>query len=288
MSAFDLVKGVSNLVSLPEVCVRINSMVDDPACSIAEMGKIISLDPSLTARLLKIANSSFYSFPARIETVSRAITIIGTRELRYLILATSAVRSFGRLENSLVDINTFWRHNIYTGLLARLLASHCRVLHTERLFVAGLLHDLGHLVMYHRIPELVKVMQSRAKEANIPMYQAERDVFNVDHGQVARELFRLWNLPASLQQVAEFHHEPSKAGDCALEASIVHIANALAEGADKSSHKTVDLTSIDDAAWRITGLSREIVDPLLQEARSQFVETLLLFFPAGQKTERSS
>lgn len=288
MAAFDLVKSVSNLISLPEVCVRINEMVDDPKSSVADMAKVISLDPALSARLLKIANSSFYSFPSRVETISRAATIIGTRELRFLVLATSAVRSFENLDSSLFDINSFWRHSIYTGLIARLLASHCRVLHSERLFVAGLLHDLGHLVMYHRIPELIKVMQYRAKQANIPMYIAERDVFDLDHGQVARELFKLWNLPASLQYIAEFHHEPSKAGDFTLDASIINIANALAEGADKSLPGTIDASLIDDTAWRMIGLSREIIDPLLQEARSQFVETLLLFFPTKQKAGRIS
>lgn len=287
MPAFDLVKGVSNLVSLPEVCVRINSMVDDPKCSVADMAGIISLDPSLTARLLKIANSSFYSFPARIETVSRAITIIGTRELRYLVLATSAVRSFDGLKSLQVDIQAFWRHSVYTGLLARLLASHCRVLHTERLFVAGLLHDLGRLVMCYRIPELVKVMEHRAKDANIVCVEAERDVFDVDHGQVGRELFKLWNLPISLQQVAEFHHEPSKAGDCILETSIVHIANALADEAEKPALNLAAAATIDPVAWRITGLSAEIVEPLLQEARCQLVETSLLFFPTTQKNERN-
>lgn len=274
-----LVQGVATLVSLPEVCIQVNDMVDDGRSSAADLAKVISQDPGLTTRLLKIANSTFYHFPSKIETVSRAITIIGTRELRFLVLAASAVRSFDRLPNDVMDMASFWRHSVYCGVIARILAARCNVLHSERLFVAGLLHDIGHLVMYNRIPDLVGVMKYYAVTHGEPMYAAERMVFDCDHGEIGQELMKAWGLPESLQEVAACHHEPERAKKFELEAAIVHIANALSHLAEMGSTNELDADPIDPAAWEMTRLSKDVIEPTLQEARAQFLEALLLFLP---------
>ena len=271
--------GVASLVSLPEVCIQVNGMVEDERSSAADIARVISQDPGLTARLLKIANSSFYRFPSKIETVSRAVTIIGTRELRFLVLAASAVRSFDRISNDDIDMASFWRHSVYCGVIARILAGRCRVLHSERLFVAGLLHDVGRLVMLSRIPDLVQVMHFRARQAAIPMYEAEREVFDTDHGEVGAELMKLWRLPASLQTAAAYHHEPQRAPEYALEASLVHIASVLAQLAELGSSNLQDAEPVSPFAWDLTHLTPDVVEAVLQEARAQFLETLLLFLP---------
>lgn len=277
--ATSLVTGVASLVSLPEVCIQVNGMVDDDRSSAGDIARVISQDPGLTARLLKIANSSFYGFPSRIETVSRAVTIIGTRELRFLVLAASAVRSFDRISSDAIDMASFWRHSVYCGVIARLLAGRCRVLHSERLFVAGLLHDVGRLVMISRIPDLVQVMHFRARQAQEPMFEAEREVFDTDHGEVGAELMKLWRLPASLQSAAAYHHEPQRAPDYALEAALIHIADGLAHLAELGSSNLQDVGPISTFAWELTQLSPAVVESVLQEARAQFLETLLLFLP---------
>jgi putative nucleotidyltransferase with HDIG domain len=279
MRAHNLVQGVSTLVSLPEVCMQVNDLVDDPNSSAAAIGKVISQDPGLTTRLLKIANSSFYHFPSKIETVSRAVTIIGTRELRFLVLATSSVRSFDNLPNDLVDMSAFWRHSVYTGVIARILAGHCNVLHKERLFVAGLLHDVGHLVMYNKIPELVRVMFHRVKVTGEPLYEAEREVFDTDHGEVGEALLKLWRLPQSLQEVVRHHHEPEKAEQFRLETAIVHMANSLAMLAEMGTTSLAEGPPVSDLAWQLTGVSPDQVESLLHDAREQFLEALLLFLP---------
>ena len=147
-----LVDGTVGLVSLPEISMKINEMVDDPKCSAAHIGKVIGKDAALTARLLKIVNSAFYRFPSRVETVSRAITIIGYRELRDLVFAATVSGIFERISNDLVNLDSFWRHGIYSGILSRIIANNCQVLHSERLFVAGLMHDIGQLIMSYKLP----------------------------------------------------------------------------------------------------------------------------------------
>lgn len=108
-----LVKGIVGLVSLPEVCIRISEMVNDPRYSASHIGKVISKDAALTARLLRIVNSAFYRFSAKVETVSRAITIVGNRELKDLVLAATIAGVFERISTDLINLDTFWRHGIY-------------------------------------------------------------------------------------------------------------------------------------------------------------------------------
>ena len=276
-----LVENVTELASLPEVCIRINEMVDDGKSSASDLANAIMQDTSLTGRLLKIVNSSFYRFPSKIDTVSRAVTIIGTRELRFLVLASSAVRSFDNLPNQVVDMAGYWRHSVYCGVIARMLAGQCHVLHKERLFVAGLLHDIGHLVMYHRIPDLVQVMHYRAKTANIPMYEAERDVYDTDYAEIGSELLHAWGLPDSLVEVVACHIEPKRADKNALDTAIVHIANKMATMAELGSYNADGILAIDPAAWEVTGLSSDMIEPTLQEARAQFLEALLMFLPGA-------
>src|SRR3569833_2554535 len=119
LSPRELVTGTIELASLPEVFLRVNEMIDSPRYTAADIGHVISRDPGLTARLLKLANSALYNFPSQIDTVSRAITIIGTRELRDLILATSVARIFKGLPNDLISMDFFWLHCVCCGLAAR-------------------------------------------------------------------------------------------------------------------------------------------------------------------------
>ena len=113
----ELVKNVGELVSLPDVCIRVNQMVDDPNASAVAFGEVISQDPGLTARLLRIANSAFYGFSQEIDTVSRAVTIIGLGKLRDLVLATSTVDVFDKIPNELLTMENFWRHSLSCALI---------------------------------------------------------------------------------------------------------------------------------------------------------------------------
>ena len=115
----ELVEDSRSLISLPEVYVRLRQVMDAPDSSMEDVAKVIALDPALTARLLRIANSALYNFPAQIETLSRAVNILGLRQVHDLVLATSVAKAFNGLPNELMDMKTFWYRSIYRGFLAR-------------------------------------------------------------------------------------------------------------------------------------------------------------------------
>jgi HD-like signal output (HDOD) protein len=275
----DLVKGMVKLVSLPHVCIRVNMMVDDPDFSITDIGAVISQDASLTARLLKIANSAFYGFPNKIETVSRAVTVLGTRELRDLIVGVSAVRTFAHIPVDLANMASFWRHSIYCGIVCRLLAARCSILHTERLFIAGLLHDLGQLIVFHKLPDFSRRALRRCELTGQPFYEVEREKLGFDHGDVGAELMKYWQLPQSLQESIKYHHNPNAAEQNPLEAAIVHLADIITHIAELELNREERIQRIDPFAWQITKLSEDVIDQVISESNPLLIDGLAMIMP---------
>lgn len=275
-TASTLVAKVGHLVSLPDVCIRLSELLQSPESTIGQIGEIILRDPNLAARLLRLVNSPAFALRARIDTVSRAITVLGTRELYGMVLAISAVRTFRSLPSALVNMDTFWRHSIYSALLARILARRCALLHPERLFIAALMHDMGSLVLYRLLPELAAELLLTAQGNEQVLCHAERDVLGFTHAELGGLLLAHWHMPETLSISVARHHEPAAAGDAGLEASIVHVADVLANDSGIGGHceATAGTEEFDPFAEALVGtLAAADRDAILSEASAQFVET---------------
>ena len=274
-----LVEGISELVSLPEACIRINEMVDDPTYSAEDIGKVISSDPGLTVRILKIANSPFYGFSTEVDTVSRAITVLGTVQLRDLVLASSACKTFDGIPNDLMSMDDFWYHSIFCGITARKLVNSCMLGRGEALFVAGLLHDVGQLILFNRCPLEAKKVLIRAKvtHSESELHLIEQQIIGFDHMDVGAVLTKQWKLPPCLQECVSFHHTPSKAIVFPQEVAIVHIAQAITNFAGKNSIEGHDIDEVEDGAWEIAGLSPEIVEETIKEVELEIPEVWAMF-----------
>ena len=274
-TAKDLISAVSDVVSLPETVLRVNEMVDDPRSSAADIGEVIRHDPELTTRLLRIANSPFYGFPSRIDSVPLAITVIGTHELRDLILATSVIQAFSDFPNELVSMETFWRHSLRCAVIARSLAAHLHEANIERYFTAGLLHDIGYLIIYREIPELAHQALAHSNQNRNIAHIVEQEIIGFDHGAVGGELLRQWNLPSTLSEAVEFHHAPRFAKQHSKEAAIIHIANYLANTMLARVGGDIEETeALEVSALKTAGLTPDILQAVLKQAEAQFNETL--------------
>lgn len=275
-----LVEGVAKLASLPEVCVRVNEMVDDPRCSAADIGKVISRDTALTAQLLRISNSAFFNFPSKVDTIARAITVIGERELRYLVLAMSAVRGFSQIPIELTNMASFWRHSVYCGAVARLLAQKCHVLHGERLFVAGLLHDVGLLVLMNRLPEQERMALEVARAGVISLADAEAQMYGgINHADVGAALLSNWALPEILCETVACHHNVAAAEEARLDAAIIHLANVVANRAEMSADDGLCEEDFDPLALEVSGLSVDDLVGLADEVAPMFAESWAIIQP---------
>ena len=266
-------------VSLPEVYLEINELVDNPRSTAAEIAHTVERDVGLTARILKIVNSPYYGFPSTVDTISRAITIIGTRDLRDLALATTTIDLFAGKKNQQENIRDFWRHSIYVGVIAKMLAENRHDRHTERYFVAGLLHDIGRLILYQALPEVANLSIRQAREQGEVLYQTERVLMGYTHTDIGKRLAELWNLPAYLVESIAYHHEPDQAVHYALDVSIVHIANFLANSIDFSSNLSGSMTPLDPRCWQTTGLSLQVIEKSLPDLAEKFTHAYGLLIP---------
>jgi putative nucleotidyltransferase with HDIG domain len=280
MKYSELVHGVEGLVTLPDVFIRINQLVEDPESNLTDIAKVIGQDPSFTVRLLRVANSSFYGFSSTIDTVTKAVSVIGTSQIRNLALATSVASSFNGLPNTLVSMEHFWRHSLYCALVARILAKHARKCDPDAVFTAALLHDIGELLIFNRLPQKAKeallLVLDSADE--IPVYIAERQVIGFDHAQVGGELARHWKLPPMLEECIEFHHNVQTSLRFPREVALVHIANILALMAEVHTLDPSDVSPIDPLAWEIVGLNpHEVLQPAVAEAQEEIADAEKLF-----------
>ena len=250
-----LIKGVDQLVSLPEVCFMVNDLVNNPNSDITEIGRVISQDPDLTARLLKLVNSSFYGLDIPIDTVTRAVTVVGLRELQHMVCAVTA----------------------------RILARECNILHPERLYVAGLLHDIGRLLIFHKLPEAAKeIIAEERLNPGCDVASIEREILGYDHAQIGMALCQSWGLPNSLSMTIGYHHDPKAAEGFNLDIAVLHVANVMAHALEMGDEEKFQERT-NTKAWELLNLSDDAVKRILQEAVMQFLEALELLLPGASQ-----
>ena len=265
----DLMKGYTQISSLSTIYARLNEAMNNPRSSMSHLAQIIKDDPGLTARLLRLVNSAFYGFPSKIETITRAIVIVGMQQLRDLAMATSIVNLFTGIPEHLVSMESFWRHSIACGVAARILATYRRETNVERFFVAGMLHDIGRVIINTKIPDKARKALLRCKFNSELLYVAEREVIGFDHAAVGHALLQTWNLPDSLREVVAYHHNPSEARRFPMETAIIHVADIIAHAMQLGSSGEHFVPPVDGKAWETIGLPTSILSPTLDQLERQ-------------------
>lgn len=267
----DLFKGDLQLTSPPAVFFQLKKVVDDPNKSNIEAGEVIEKDPALTMRLLKLVNSAYFGFPSRISTISHAISMIGVQELQNLVLGTLIIEKFSALPGGMLSMHDFWAMSVRSALTAKALARHRPAgEQRESLFICGLVHDIGRLVVYKKVPDLAREAGLLVETANIDEVVAERRVIGFDHYQTGAELARLWHLPEVIIETMAQHAHPEYAGPHKKAADIVRTANLLSKM--EFSSALIDLEA--------TGLSPDDLSQLIDDVHDQFEEIFAIFYPA--------
>ncbi|PIQ97497.1 MAG: phosphohydrolase [Nitrospinae bacterium CG11_big_fil_rev_8_21_14_0_20_56_8] len=263
--------------STPAVYLKLKEALDDPESSFRELADIISADAALTARLLKIVNSPFYGFSSKIETISHALKIVGTEQLCDLVLAATVMNQFRDVPRELVTMESFWRHSIACGMLARSLARERGELNAERYYVGGMLHDIGSLVIYKKSPKKALELLGRCHEEEKHLYEVEPRIFGFDHGDVGKALLEAWNLPPSLVEAVSFHHLPGEATLDPGLTQIVHVADILAYEMKMGSSGEPFVPPFDEETLKELGLSNKSLKELSQNSHEEIEQAIQMF-----------
>jgi HD-like signal output (HDOD) protein len=225
----DALKNVNALATLPEVTHQIIATVEDPKSSAGQLHRIISHDPSLSARILKVVNSAFYGMSGQIGNVDRAIVLLGLNAVKNIAVAASLGQLFrGAKLGASISARDLWNHCIAVGVTARELARSVQGVDAEEVFLAGLIHDVGIMVELQCWPEKLQNICSTVKTGGGNFCEAERQTLGVDHQALGKGLTEMWKFTKTCQQVAGFHHDPSGADeDTRAQVTLVYIADTL-------------------------------------------------------------
>ena len=270
-----LLKGLVEVSSLPFIYIKINEAVNNPLSSIQDINEIISGDPGLTSRLLRLVNSAFYGFRSKVDTVSRALMMVGTQQIRDLALATSVMSLFKGIPGHLVSMESLWRHSVACGLAAGMLAKvRQSEANGERFFTAGIIHDIGRLLIYKKLPETAKEMLLRCKDSKEPLYLVEKEVLGFDHSELGRALAQSWNLPPNLEEVLAYHHVPWEAKQYPGETCVVHIADYIAHALQLGDSGEWYLPPLDERAWKLGGIPASVLSSTSDRLKQEFEDVI--------------
>ncbi len=268
------------LPTLPMLLFRINEIMAKPTSSANDIAAVISKDTALTARILRIVNSAFYGFPSRIDSVSRAVAIIGTRQLSMLASGISVVRMFRDIPSDMMDMDSFWRHSIGCGVHARIIASYHGIQNTERLFLSGLLHDIGRLILYSYEPRPARYAIVKARRIDSAVREVECEELGFDHAETGGMLLKRWKLPVLIEHAVRYHHTPQEA-PYPLEPSILHMADIMTHAMAIGSSGERFVPPLDHYAWEGMGISVNALESIIRQADRQINEIFEFFCSGG-------
>jgi len=267
-----LVAETSSICSPPLIYQKLNNVIEDPRSSVKDIVQIISEDQGLTARILKLANSPLYGL-REVESISRAVTMIGTRELRDLALAVSTMEAFPGIPAELLDMKKYWQHSIACGIIARNLAIYLREFSTERFFVAGILHDLGQLVICAMLPETVKELLKDCASRNLAYPLAERSRLGFDHAELGAALLISWKIPQNIVEPVAYHHAPQKADKFQREAAIIHLADIISQSLGHGINSEAFVTPLEPTAWDRLNMPIGALEEIMKQSEAQIKAT---------------
>ncbi|MDR1487426.1 MAG: HDOD domain-containing protein [Deltaproteobacteria bacterium] len=252
------VRRIKNLPTVPGIVAKISRMVENPETSAAEVGRLIAQDQVLSAKVLRMANSAFFGMSRKISSISQALVILGFEVVKGLVLTSSV---FDMIQKSMAGL---WEHSIgcaaASGAVATLLGRD----DAEEILVAGLLHDLGKVVLALNLPEEMRLVQQRVNSGPILFYEAENQLLDFDHSELGQWLAEHWNLPESLAEPMRLHHRPEKAvlkPECT---AIVHIADIIVRAKGFGNAGDLLVPPVSNAAWEMLGLRKTDFLPILE------------------------
>ncbi|GAB3011332.1 HDOD domain-containing protein [Bowmanella dokdonensis] len=205
MKASEVAKFASQSFALPDTCSRIRALLDDPAADSADIAEVIALDPSLSSKLLRLANSALFRFPAQINSISKAVNVIGGEALYNLALAETATTAFKHFSNEAINLKRFWQQSVFGGLLAKHMSKIVKVRGSDEYFVTGLLHQFSELVVATRAPELASKCEAYHEDA-LP-WQTQREELGFTYAECSALILKKWQLPEQFAHVIANVHQ---------------------------------------------------------------------------------
>lgn len=265
----------TELPSLPEIYIRVTELLESDNSTAFEIGDAVQTDPSLTSKILKMLNSAYYGLPSEVTSISQAVSLLGRQQLKHMLMGSVLSGLFKDINHASFCMRDFWRHSIKTAIIARHLAlQNASVIDHDAFFTAGLLHDIGRLVIVSEMPDSVNDIDQLMVDADIDIVTAENKILGFTHMDVSREIMKKWELPSMLVQSAIKHHDTKHEGPFAIDTCIIYVANILSEKElpEEESDVAVILEGIEN--WQQTECTLDQITAACTLAQEQAFEVM--------------
>ena len=253
------------LPTLPSVINKLNSLSDNEKSSVQEMARIVTSDQVLSARILRLANSPSYGF-YRVSTISNAMILLGVNVVKSLALSSTI---FSIMEKDSVGL---WEHSLGVGVAANLIARKLELPECEEIATAGLLHDIGKIIIRLKSGEIEQDILKLVTERQIFIMEAEREIIDTDHAEVGGWLSKSWFLPDKLSEPIAFHHDVAKSENHRIKTSVVHIADILIKASSFGNSGDSFVPQIQQVAWDTLKLNERLLAELVDEVEDKLIE----------------
>lgn len=263
-----------DLPTLPAIFQELFDRMQDPNAQVSELSAIIARDQALTAKILKLVNSAFYGQPSQISTISRAVIIMGFQAVRSAALGVSVLEQFKNLDSDSFSLSGFWRHSIGVACLGKQLSMVLNMAEPEDAFVAGLLHDVGKLVMLQHFEDDVADLTRAAAEQQLTWRSCEEVLFPINHAGIARALFRAWKFPGNVVEAVACHHNPEAASRHATLAAVLHLADFLATHAEMPCPGAPPSREHSRDAAKLVGLTPDTAREAMERAQEDMKDAM--------------
>lgn len=263
------------LPALPAVVTELLVSFDNEDADIAALTQRIACDQALAARLLRVANSSFYGLQTRVSTINEALVVLGFRAVRSMVIAMGVSGAFRAGQCHGFEVQPHIRHGIGVGLAARVLALETRH-NPEIAFTGGILHDIGKLVLASCFASQYSQALAYREQHDCLLVVAERDVLGMDHAEVGGLLADAWHFPPALRAALADHHGPA-AATAASPADLIHVADAIAHGLGLAESTGEMVMPVDQTAWQRLGVDAEKIARVLPQVVDGMDEACAVF-----------
>jgi putative nucleotidyltransferase with HDIG domain len=271
----DIIGKGEDLPSLPEIYIRVSEQLEDDSVSAQEIGRTVQNDPAISGRILKMVNSAYYGLPNQVTSVAQSVPLLGRDRLRHILIGSVLRGVFTITNNPAFSLEVFWQHSIKTAIIAQHLAREIPQIEVpESMFTAGLIHDIGKLLLINRVPELMLAAEERMFRKRVDVLSAELHEIGLTHTAVSVGLMQHWGLPELLVDCARNHHESVHDGAHRYATHLIYLSNKLSEYVPPiDDQETQDiLDDIDN--WSFSNLSLESIAAACQEADDMVFEVM--------------
>jgi putative nucleotidyltransferase with HDIG domain len=270
ISLQEVAQNVKDLPSLPAIVMELLNDVDNEDVDISLLAQKVSGDLALTASTLRYANSAYYTTMIKVTTIQQAISLMGLAKVKKIIMMAALSGCFPENNCKGFDHKAFWRHSITVAIAAKLLAKRLN-LNVDTAYTAGLLHDLGALVLVTQYPRQYEASIAYRHQHQISQFEAERQVLGIDHAAVGMSLANLWNFSEVMKNAIAGHHQPETPGLGFL-ATVIHVADGIAHAIGVSSTPDSQVTEVSGQSWESLDLDQTVLQELMQETAAELAQ----------------